>query len=611
MRPYPLAVMLTLLFALLWHAPRVGAAERAGDESRPLVAFLTLDGALASRSEPARALLDDDAPPAILAVVDSIRAVAGDPRVSGLVIQLKYPTLLSTDVEELSEAVAFVRGAGKPVHVFSYSYGPAELGLAASADRVLLQSGGEVSLPGAHMEEMFFADALAWAGVKADFVQIGDYKGASESLVNSRPSPQWDQNINALLDSLYAAARERLKRGRGLDDSALDAAMSSCFYADADAAIKAHLVDEDLDRMELDSLMERTFGRNFDWTDDIAETIRASGRRDLKSMGLFEAFAQVARLLGGDEGPRTARETIAVLHIDAEIVDGESGSGGLLGGGPAVGGSTIRQALADIEDDPHIKGLIVRVDSPGGSAVASELMWRGIRRVAQKMPVFTSVGSMAASGGYYVAVAGERIFVSPSSIVGSIGVVGGKLAMGGLYEKLKINVVERSRGPLGGIEGSLRPWTDRERDLVRRQMKQTYDLFASRVVAGRAGIDLAKVGAGRLFAGRDAVTLKMADEIGGLAVAVDRMAERLGLAPGTYDTVDYPAPLTLGDVLRESVGAGMVTSPAPAGASAIRAAAVEVFGERAWRQLRSQVGALLQLRRSPVVLASPRVFVVR
>ncbi len=587
--------------------------------SGPLVAFLTLDGPIVSRRQPALDLIGSDAPLGVLELVDAIRNVATDPGVHGLVIQLKSPELDGAVVEELGDAIKRVRAAGKKVQVFSYLYGPSELALASYADEAMIQTGGAVSLPGVHMEEMFFADLFAWGGVKPDFVQIGDYKGASEAMMNARPSPQWEQNISGLLDALYDTSRERLKAGRKLSDAKLDEAMKACFDADAATAKSAGLIDTDIDRLDLEAQAEKVWGADFDWTEDLSDTIRNQGKPDFEKMGLFEAFGEVMKLLKQDDTPRTTRDTVAVLHIDAEIVDGESGSGGGLMGSDAVGSETVRQALADIEDDDNVKGLVVRVDSPGGSAVASEIMWQGIRRVAAKKPVFTSVGGMAASGGYYVAVAGDRIFVDPSSIVGSIGVVGGKLAMGGLYDKLHINVVERSRGPLGGIEGSIKPWTDSERDLIRAKMNETYTLFTQRVSAGRKGIDLKTTAEGRLFTGTQAITNNMADEIGGLATAVDKMSEKLGLAEGSYDVVDYPEPMTIGEAIRGSIGGGLIRAPGvSAGANTpslaagvIGSALKEVLGDRAWRQVRSQVRALMQLRKSPVVLAAPRVIFLK
>jgi protease-4 len=476
--------------------------------------------------------------------------------------------------------------------------------LGAACDEVLIQAGGAVSLPGMYMEEMFLADTLRWAGVTPDYVQIGDYKGASEMMANSAPSPKWDQNINGLLDGLYGAMRDELKSGRGLTDDQLDAAMKDLAFADAKDAIRHGLVDVEIDRPALDEHLESVYGE--DWAVDSAMSGRDK-KSDMANMGLFEAFQQIMQSMEGADRA-TTRETIAILHIDGPIMDGKSGGGGVLGGGPSVGALTIREALKKIEDDENIKGLIVRVNSPGGSAIASENIWQGVRRVAEKKMVWTSVGTMAASGGYYIAVAGEKIYVNPSSIVGSIGVVGGKLAMHGLYEKAKINVVPRTRGPMASLMGSYDVWTPEQREYIKRVMTQTYDQFVGRVTQGRKGIDIAKTAEGRLFTGQKAIDLKMADKMGGIDSAIGDMADALDLGAGAFDVLDFPAPMSLEDMLGSALPmAGGASGELPATLAALR----ELVGQASFDQIAASVSALLQLRKEPVVLVSPSVLIVR
>jgi protease-4 len=300
---------------------------------------------------------------------------------------------------------------------------------------------------------------------------------------------------------------------------------------------------------------------------------------------------------------------IAVLHIGAEIVDGDSGGGGLFGGGKSVGSRTIRNAIEEILDDPMVKGVIVRIDSPGGSAIASEVIWQGLKRLSEKKPVWGSVGSMAASGGYYIASGTSKLYVNPSSIVGSIGVVGGRLSMAGLYEKLHVNVKSRSRGPMAGMFRSTAPWSPEELATVRQKMTETYNLFTSRVTAGRPGIDLSKTAEGRLFTGDKAIGLKMADQIGGLEVAIKDLASKVGL--DNPEVVHYPAPRGLGEMLEETFGSA--ASPDVSGKIGVQAAEAivrEIVGERNWPQVRSAMNGLLQLRKEPVVLMNPSVLVV-
>ncbi|MFY7896841.1 MAG: S49 family peptidase, partial [Phycisphaerales bacterium] len=352
----------------------------------------------------------------------------------------------ATQVEEISAAIREIRGKGKKVHLLADAYGTVELMLGAACDEVIAQTGAPVSMPGLYMEEMFLADTLKWAGLQADYVQVGDYKGASEQMARNAPSPQWSQNIEGLLDSMYANIRGPMLRGRELTDKQLDTAMEKLWLADSQEAKDANLIDSVIDLPQLTAHLKTAYDKPISWRNDLLD------HDDAAQMDMSNPFALLMKL-GETPDYTPTGPTIAVVHIDGAIVDGDSTAGGLMGGGGNVGSRTVRKALEDIRKEDEIRGVIVRIDSPGGSATASEVIWQGVRRLAEKKPVWVSVGGMAASGGYYIAVAGDKIYVNPSSIVGSIGVVGGKIAMGELYDKLKVNVVGPGRAPVSRTGG--------------------------------------------------------------------------------------------------------------------------------------------------------------
>lgn len=567
------------------------------------LAWIEIEGSPASRPSPLAWLEGPDAQPTLRDLVAAIDKAARSDRHAGLVLRLREPELTATQVQELGAALMRYRATGKKVHMFTEIYGPSETTLASYVDEALMQEGGALSLPGLYMEEMFLADTLAWAGAKADFVQIGDYKGAAEALTNTAPSPQWDENISGLLDGLFGAMRTQIQEGRGLSAEQLDKAMKEAWWANGDRAVELGLIDAEIDRLALDAHLEATYGE-FEADPDI---VQAGG----DGLDMSNPFMLLETLMAPPDRTPT-RSTIALLHIDGAIIDGESTPGGLMGGA-SVGSLTIRQALAEIEDSPLIKGVVIRIDSPGGSAIASESIWQGVRRVAETRPVWVSVGSMAASGGYYIAVAGDKIYVNPSSIVGSIGVVGGKVAMGGVYDRLKVHVTPRARGPMAEMMSSLSAWSPEQRELVRLRMQETYDLFTERVSAGRPGIDLARTAEGRLFEGERAIDLKMADEIGGLDETIRGLASAINLKDGAFDVMDYPAPKTLQEMLEEAMGQFGFGAAAPnvSGVDALAATARELFGPRAWPAVRDAIGAVMQLREEPVILVSPRVLIFR
>jgi protease-4 len=596
----------TAILTLAVLATACGARQAHADAT---LGWIELEGTLAERQDPF-AWLFGASKPTLRDVVTTIESVAERDDLDGLVIRLREPALATSQIEELGQAMTHARDAGKKIHVFTEIYGPGELMLGAFADEAIMQSGGAVSFPGIHMEEMFLADTLGWLGIKMDFVQIGDYKGASEQLGRNAPSEAWNENISQLLDGLYGAMREHILKGRHLSARELDDAMKTLWYASGEVAIEEGLIDTVIDRLDLPEHLESIYGGDVTYETNLLPEGSGSG---LDAMANPFAMLQT---LSQKPDHRPKRNTIAIVDINGAIVDGESTPASPLGGGSSVGSLTIRTALKQIEDEPLIKGVIVRIDSPGGSAIASESIWLGLQRIAEHKPVWVSVGSMAASGGYYIAVAGEKIYVNPSSIVGSIGVVGGKPVLGGAYDKLRINVVPRDRGPAASLMSTIEPWTDKQRDLVRERMTETYDLFVERVESGRSGINIDTTAEGRLFTGQKAIDLNMADHIGGLDVAIDDLAEHLHLAEGRYDVMRYPGPKSFDKMLEEMLGGFMLKAPeAKSQTPSVLAAAVatlrEMVGERAWASVSTSLNAMWQLRREPVILVSPRVLMFR
>jgi protease-4 len=570
------------------------------------VAWFEMKGEVTDRAPELAAVFGAGDGMTLRGVVDSIDRAGRDKEVVAIVVRMNDFKANLAQVHEIGRAISAARKNGKKVHSFTEIYGPAQLLLASFCDDVIVQEGGAVMFPGLYMEEMFLADTLAWVGAKADFVQIGDFKGASEQLMNAQPSKAWDQNISRLLDSMWGAMRDRLMAGRSLSSDRLDEALRHAWLGDPQDAIKYGLVDASVDRLDLNARLQGMYGK------DLTYRVTDFAEDGSMSLNASNPFAML-ELLSAKPKTKATRDTIAVLHIDGPIVDGESKPASLMGGA-SVGALTVRKALKQIEDDSLIKGVVVRIDSPGGSAIASESMWIGLRRVAEKKPVWISVGDMAASGGYYCLVGGDKVYLEPTSIVGSIGVVGGKIVLGGVYDKAHINIVPRGRGPLAEMMSTVDVWDDAETKLVRETMEKTYNQFVDRVKRGRKGIDIAKTAEGRLFVGRDAIDLNMADELGGLTDAIGDMASTLSLAEGQYEVMDFPAPRSLDEIIGSMLGQFGIgaSAPTPGGSlSPLAEAARELLGERSWNQLRDSLGAFMQLRNEPVILASPKVLLFK
>ncbi len=578
-----------------------GALASGSALAQSSVALLEIEGSPADQPAPMVSLFGGEAP-TLMDYIDALHELAQGDEHDGVVIRLKDAALGFTQVEELGSAMDAVREQGKKIIVFAESYDPTGLLLGARADEVLLQQGGIVSLPGVYMEEMFLADTLAWAGLDADMIQVGAYKGANEQLTRSTPSEAWDENISSLLDSMYEHLREQISEGFGLSEKQLDEAMRQAWMAPGRVAERVGLIDDEVDFADLwtGDAMTRVFGGEIKYG---GELIDYGSKIDTSN-----PFAVFSMLM---EGPKrgTTGPTIAVLHLNGPIMDGDSSSGGAFGGA-SVGSRTLRNAMSEIARDENVLGCIVRIDSPGGSASASEMIWEGLHRLGDAKPVWVSIGSMAASGGYYAAVGADKIYVNPSSIVGSIGVVGGKITGGEMLDKMKVGVVERVRGPRAGMMSFSSQWNEDERAIVRARMLQTYTDFAKRVKQGRPGIDLDEVGEGRLFLGSRAVELNMADEVGGLDDAIWDLADKLDIEE--FDIVHYPEPPSFEEVISEALG-GFVRSRELAAegtlplASAIRAA----IGDQRFEAIRDALNAVAMLRTEPVLLTMPRAIIVR
>jgi len=573
-------------------------------EVTPVVGWLELSESLREGPIPFAWVTDEDAGPSLSDVLGQLDYVKDHDEYLGLVIFMDQPALRLSQVLSISEKIAEVREAGKIVMTYAEAYDTTSYMLASSADMILLQHKGEVQISGVSIEEMYLAGMLEKIGAKADFIQVGKYKGASEALMRTGPSEAWSQNFDALLDDLYGQIVSQIAKGRGMTESEVEGLMRDAWVMQDSDYLKRRVVDRLTDR-DLIDITEVEFGDNFTWD---------------ASMGWGEASVNINNpmmlfgLLFKEQDTRTYRPTIAVVHASGPIHSGESSHGQGLFDSESIGSSTLVEVLTDTRDDENIKGVILRIDSPGGSALASEIIWQAVRDLGEQKPVFVSVGSMAASGGYYIACAGDEVYLSPGSIVGSIGVVGGKIVIGGLYEWAGIQVHRRSRGPLGDIFNSVEPFTPEQRDTVRLSMEQVYDQFIQRVEIGRGSrlADVGSVAEGRLFTGRQAVENGMADKLGGVAKAMQDMTYELGMDEGSYDVVHLPRAMSLQTFLNSMFGgANTPNVAAAAGDSRWVQTAKQVLGSHAWSSISATMQGLLLLQDEPVLTLMPNALIVR
>ena len=579
------------------------------EELGETVGWLVLRGAL--REGPVREawLTEDEAGPSLRTVLDQIRTVAEGEHYLGLVVYLDMPALTSTQVDAIYHELRKLRDTGKTVITFAQAYSTAEYTLASAGDIIALQHKGMVELSGMHMEEMYLAGLLEKLGVQPNFIQVGQFKGASEQMMRKGPSAAWSKNMDGLLDGMYATLVKRIADGRGITEDKVEAIMEQSWTLDDRGLLRAGIVDRLVGR-DLIEVTELEFGDDFVWDTEMG---RGSEINPMQQAIAANPMMMLTALLS-EPVIQTTGPTVMVIHASGAIVSGDSSYGDSLFGSASIGSRTIDEMLDNALYDDNVKAVVLRLDSPGGSALASEVMWQSIREFGESKPIVCSIGSMAASGGYYIASACDEIYVEPRAIVGSIGVVAGKLNLEGLFNLVGINVHTRSRGPNADILSSVDNFTDEQREKLEASMRLVYDQFKDRVTTGRGARlkDLEEVDEGMLFTGGQAVAHGMADSLGGLDDAIAFAAKQAGLEDDSFDVMELPHPISLATYLQ-----GMLSGPSlPFGLSspdqvATLAAAKALVGDNAWKQITQTMHGITLLRDEQVLVLMPRAVVVK
>jgi protease-4 len=505
----------------------------------PQVAYINLNKPIIE-APPAFSLFSDPGL-TLQSVLQRIADARQDQEVRAVLLTIGQTDFNLSQAQEIRSALVALRNAGKRVFVYSDSYDTAGFVMASGATDVCMLEGGELALPGVGIQLTFAKGLLELIGVRADYVQIGEYKGADEQFTRTGASKELRGELTRLVDSLYRQIVDGIAHHRNIAPSRVEELIDQALIP-AKVAKENRLVDHLVDMDGLRDLLNKEMAKPVNLVHDYG----LPRHEGIDWSNPFALFALLARKPEVPEGP-----AIALIYAQGMIVDGEGGEGLL--GGQSVGSEDIRRAFRLAARDPKIKAIVLRIDSPGGSALASEAMWQAARRAAREKPLIVSIGSMAASGGYYLACAGDKIIADSSAIVGSIGVVGGKFVMQDLYEKkLGLHTESFLRGRNADLFSSTQPFTDAQRRLLTNWMKQTYDQFTDRVMTTRHGKikDIDQVARGRIFLAKQAMGLGMVDQLGGINDAIALAATEAKLADDEYEIRVVPAPKTLIDLLR-------------------------------------------------------------
>jgi protease-4 len=506
-----------------------------------------------------------DVSPHLHRIVERLDKAAADGRVRGVVLTIESPAIGRGRAEELRAAIARIRRAGKPVTAHLVGAEPVHYTLASVCDTIVMPPAATLEITGVRTEVTFYKAMLDTLGVDAEILQVGEFKGAGEPLTRKSMSPQLRAQYEEFVGDLYDQLVERIAADRKLPAERVEALIDTGVFT-AEAAVAARLVDAVGYEDEAVSGLAGRLG--IDQPKVARDYAEQKVDNDFSGIG---GLVKLVELLSGQKQAASAGKdkTIAIVHVTGEIKEGD-GRDDLLGGGSA-GSRSVIKAIREAAKDDKVAAIVLRIDSPGGSALASDLIWREAERTTK--PVVASLSDTAASGGYYIAVAADRIVAAPGTLTGSIGVVGGKIAVGKALDRFGVHTDTVAKGRNAGWLSMQSPFTDHEREAFLGTMKEIYRLFTSKVAAGRK-LDnerLAKLAEGRVFTGRQAEKLGLVDRLGTLEDAVAEAKKLAGI--GDEEPVErrlLPEPRGLFDDLFGFAGAGGAT---PARLAAIAGAA--------------------------------------
>ncbi len=496
--------------------------ETKAAEKKVRIAYIIIDGALPE--SPGEMSLFGDLGVDLRKTMARIEKAGDDESIAGVILQIDAAPGRGK-LNELRSAIKRVQGKGKKVYALLESAMGPQYQLASACDEIILPESGEVLLPGVRAEFSFYKDLFAKVGVEADMLHVGDFKGAAEPYTRDSLSEPVRKNMTALIDDLYDEMLTTIASDRDIKIEEIRKLVDQGLLMAAEAK-EAGLVDRVIypDQFR-DALQAEYKADKLVYVENYAkQKVDTDFSGPMGMMKLFQSMMGEGRSGSGDDAPK-----IAVVYAVGPIMSGKSQSS--LMGGTSMGSTTIVEALQEAAKDETVKAIVLRVDSPGGSALASDLIWRQTQAIDK--PIIASMGDVAASGGYYISMGADRIFAEPGTVTGSIGVVGGKLAMKGVYDKLGIDTESISRGENSGIFSTTDKFSESERKVVERMMKVVYEQFTSKAAEGRKmkQEDLEKLAGGQVYTGRVAKRLGLIDEVGTLRDSIQAAKRQAGLDP--------------------------------------------------------------------------------
>ncbi len=457
----------------------------------------------------------------------SIEMAKTDDRIKGIYLDMDGASAGTATIEELRNKLIEFKESGKFIISYATAYSQFGYYLASVADEVYVNPQGGMSWQGMCSQIMFYKNVLEKLGVEMQVFRHGQFKSAVEPYICDKMSPANRKQYSVLLNSIWGKVCKGISEARGISVEDLN------MYADSLSLRKAQ------DAVTL------KFADAVKYYDEVIDELKAKSGFDGKDKDMFIDLEKYAKASVPNVKENKSKNEVAVLFAEGEIVDGNGGKG-------QMGGDKIAEELRKIRENDDVKAVVLRVNSPGGSGLASEVMWREIQKVKQAgKPVVVSMGNLAASGGYYISCSADYIYAQPTTLTGSIGVFGMFPNLQGLVtDKIGLTIDTVCTNAHADFGSTMRPVTEMEYNYVQQSIEDFYDTFLTRVFDGRKGkgaeghvlsekalVD--SIGQGRVWAGADAIEIGLVDELGSLNDAVKKAVELANIPD--YKIVEYPA----------------------------------------------------------------------
>jgi protease-4 len=438
-----------------------------------------------------------------------LQRIAADPQAAGVLLKIDGLAAGWATLQSLRDELAHFRASGKRAVAYLLTPDMAGYYAACAADEILIPPSAFLMITGLRAEVQFLKDALAKVGLAAEVEAVSPYKAAGESFVRSDISPENRAQLERLLDQRFAEVVRAISAARGIDAQAARDAIDAAPLS-GQAALERGLVD------------------GLCYEDQLAARFK-TGEREPEILD-WDAAKRALRLLTA----RRQRKLVAVVQVEGTITGGSSRSLPIpipLFGGQQAGAESVAQALRQAERNRRVAAVVLYVNSRGGDAFASDLMWREVLRLRKNKPVVVAMGDAAASGGYYIAAPASAIVAQPATLTGSIGVVSLRPITAGLLERAGVNTVVLSRGAHSGVFSIGQPPSDDERQALRELIATSYAEFKQRVCEGRdmSADRLEPIAGGRVWLGQEALELGLVDQLGGMPEALLKAQELAGL----------------------------------------------------------------------------------